>query len=309
MGKEKSASTLRRVVWLLDTIYKAGDEGITRREIEERWERNPELSGGLEYPVRTFRHHLGYIAEIFDIEIECVSGRKYRVKYRDGMDIDALTNWVVNSISIRNTVVDNLKLRERILFEPIPAGGRLLQPILDAIEFSAEVVIKYRRFDSEKSGRYAVKPYFLKLFRRRWYLVGECAEMGKIYTFSLDRMQGVVITKKVFEMPEIDESDFFGDCFGIMWKENSEPEQVEIIVYGEQIDYIKSAPLHDSQREIKHSVTSDGSDYSVFEYNLHITYDFVQELLSHGKSLRVMKPDSLKKEMREHVAGMIEYYR
>jgi len=308
MGKRDNKSTLRRLVWLLDTIYKSGDEGITKQEIFEKWKRKEDLSYGKDYPERTFRNNLQDIADIFDVDVECV-GRKYRIAYRDGIDTDALTNWMLNSISVKNTIIGNLKLRERILFEPIPAGGRLLQPILDAMEAFVIVKIDYRRFDAEKAIEYTVEPYFLKLFRRRWYLVGFCSEMDKIYTFSLDRIKNISLTKDYFEMPkpEIDESDFFGNCFGIMWKEKSTPEMVVIKVYGEQIDYIKSAPLHESQRETSRGYDANG-DFSVFEFYLHITYDFVQELLSHGKSLQVMEPVSLKKEMRTHVSAMLKYY-
>jgi len=310
MGKKDNKNTLRRLVWLLDAIYKSGYEGISKREIFEKWRRKEELSYGKNYPERTFRNNLQDIADVFDVDIECVDRRRYRVAYRDGIDTDALTNWMLNSISVKNTIIGNLKLRERILFEPIPAGGRLLQPILDAMEAFVIVKINYKRFDAEKAIEYSVEPYFLKLFRRRWYLVGFCSEMDKIYTFSLDRIESISLTKNDFEMPapEIDEADFFNDCFGIMWKENSVPERVVIKVFDEQIDYIKSAPLHEQQREIKHG-NENGVDYSLFEYNLHITYDFVQELLSHGKSLLVMEPVSLKKVMKEHAHTMLNFYR
>ena len=304
MGKSDNEKVLKRLVWLLDTIYQAGYEGITKEEIFEKWRRKVEYAkyGDPYYPARTFRNHLDYIADLFDVEIECVD-RRYRVAYRDGIDADSITAWMVNSIAIQNVVVGNAKLRERILFEPVHAGWKFLQPILDAMETSVIIKIEYRRFDAEKAVEYTVMPYFLKLFRRRWYLVGYFVGKEKVYTFSLDRITGISPTAEGFEMPEVNESDFFSECFGIIREENSKAETVQILVYGEQVDYIKSAPLHDSQRE-----TDVREGCSLFEYKLHITYDFIQELLSHGNSLKVIAPDSLKRKMREHVSAMMQYY-
>ncbi len=88
---------------------------------------------------------------------------------------------------------------------------------------------------------------------------------GLYLHFSLDRIRNLSATKQSFKMPEIDEEDFFGNSFGIMWS-NEPPKEVSIKVYGEQVDYIKSAPLHHSQKEI--SQAKDGT--SLFSYNLHI---------------------------------------
>ena len=309
MGKSDKKMVLKRLVWLLDTIYKAGDEGITKQEIVEKWRRKVEFEkyGNPEYPKRTFRNHIQNIKDLFDVEIEC-NNWKYSVAYRNGIDIDALTAWMINSISVKNTVVENAQLRERILFEPIHAGWKFLQPVLDAMEASVMVKINYKRFGDEKSYEYTVQPYFLKLFKRRWYLVGYYSDKGKVYTFSLDRIEGISLTKEVFKLPEIKESDFFGNCFGIIREKNSTPQRVEIKVFGEQIEYIRSVPLHESQNELMNR-TINGVECSLFEYRLHITYDFVQELLSHGKSLQVIEPDSLKKKMKEHILAMLNYYR
>lgn len=58
---------IKRYFWLLDTIYRSGDVGITFEEINEKWERNDLLSGGCSYPKRTFESHRQNIKEVFNI--------------------------------------------------------------------------------------------------------------------------------------------------------------------------------------------------------------------------------------------------
>ena len=66
-----SKNLINRYIWLVDTIYQAGSEGITLSEISKKWEKNDRLSGGEEYPRRTFMNHKKDIWDIFGIEIGC----------------------------------------------------------------------------------------------------------------------------------------------------------------------------------------------------------------------------------------------
>lgn len=299
MGKEATASTLRRIVWLLDTIYRAGERGITRSEISARWAANTEMSGGEEYPRDTFTKHIArQIPDIFDVEIECTPDYRYRMV---GAQVNELTEWLVETISLKNAVAGEAWLQRRILFEPAPAGQNLLRPIIEAIRASRVISIDYQRFYEVTLTHYTVEPYFLKLFRRRWYLVGLCREMGRIYTFSLDRLLCVAPLAEGFTMPH-DAEEFFAHNYGIIWGEEK-PVIVRLRVYGKQVDYIRRLPLHNSQREIVAT-----PDYTDFEYFVRPTYDFVQELLSHGASVEVLKPVSLRNTMCRHAETILKLY-
>jgi hypothetical protein len=60
---------------------------------------------------------------------------------------------------------------------------------------------------------------------------------------------------------------------------------VEIKVTGVQWKYFNALPLHPSQEE-----TTAADDYSIFRYFICPTYDFRQELLSHGAETEVLSP-------------------
>jgi predicted DNA-binding transcriptional regulator YafY len=42
---------------------------------------------------------------------------------------------------------------------------------------------------------------------------------------------------------------------------------------------------------------------------MHITYDFVKELLSHGSEVEVLAPDSLREELREKLSKALNPYK
>lgn len=70
-------------------------------------------------------------------------------------------------------------------------------------------------------------------------------------------------------------------------------EIVKLKVYGKQVQYFRSLPLHISQKEEE---THD--DYSIFSYLLTADYDFRQDVLSFGDSVEVLEPKELRKSIK-----------
>jgi hypothetical protein len=58
------------------------------------------------------------------------------------------------------------------------------------------------------------------------------------------------------------------------------PEKIILKCSRHQGEYIKSFPLHQSQKE-----TKETPEEIYFEFFLHPTYDFMQEILSYGKEV------------------------
>lgn len=74
-------------------------------------------------------------------------------------------------------------------------------------------------------------------------------------------------------------------------------------VYKNQVDYVRSLPLHPSQQEIE---TADG--YALFHYYLRPSFDFIQHLLWHREYLEVLSPISLRREIASILKEMSSYY-
>ena len=81
------------------------------------------------------------------------------------------------------------------------------------------------------------------------------------------------------------------------------PKKVVIKCSKHQGEYIKSFPLHQSQKETEETETEQ-----FFEFFLHPTYDFMQEILSFGKEVTVLEPQSLVDDMIEQLQASIKNY-
>lgn len=299
-----TATLFRRYLWLLEVISSAGR--ITLDEIRERWKRN-ELSGGEELPRKTFENHRKAVEELFDVDIACNRRtNEYYIRYGEDLERDDLRRWLLETFAVNDLLANSKRLRRRIALEPVPSGYAYLTAILRAMEENRCLEIVYRHnYDEKRESRYKVEPYGLKVFRRRWYLVANSAEMGEIYTFALDRVHSMTLTGNEAKIPlDFDCNDFFTDAFGIIRQEGRRAERVKIRVFGEQANYIRTLPLHATQRE-----TERTEEYSVFEYWLAPAYDFRMELLSHGADVEVLRPAWFREEIKGIITKMMEQYK
>ena len=82
-----------------------------------------------------------------------------------------------------------------------------------------------------------------------------------------------------------------------------EIERIRIKTLGNKTKYIQALPLHHSQQEVERT-----AEYSIFEYLLRPTYDFCQELLSHGSDLEVLSPQPLREQIKSIVKNMEQFY-
>ena len=96
---------------------------------------------------------------------------------------------------------------------------------------------------------------------------------------------------------DFDAEAYFHDTFGIR---NAPARKVIVKAYGHEADYWRSCPLHPSQQEIE-----TGKDYAVFSLKVGTdAWEFVQELLSRGDRIEVLKPQSLRKEITHYIEMM-----
>ena len=121
--------------------------------------------------------------------------------------------------------------------------------------------------------------------------------------FALDRFVDMEELEQTFEIPEdFDAEGFFSNYFGVIVG-NKKAEDVVVRVEPSQANYFRSAPKHHSQKEIE---PIDG--WPAFTYHIAPTYDFKQELLSHGAFVEVLSPEWFRDEIRGDIADMASKY-
>lgn len=299
MGKE----LFSRYVWLLETIHRAGK--ITFEEINARWLRS-ELSGGETLSLRTFHHHRDAIEELFDINIECIKcgGYCYYIEDTEELEKGCVRKWLLNSFAVDNLIVESRKLKSRILLEEVPSGKRYLIPLIEAMRDGMIVEVDYQSFRQQVPANFEIEPYCLKLFRQRWYVVARSPHYNRVMIYSLDRILDLEVSEKTFYYPEeFNPQSYFDACFGIVADDDIGIETVQLKVYAPQDKYFDALPLHHSQRTVE---VTEG--HTVYEYRIRPTYDFVQELLSHGADVEVLQPSLLRSRLGDIAKEMVALY-
>ena len=146
----------------------------------------------------------------------------------------------------------------------------------------------------------------MKVFNRRWYLLGYIKEKQGLRTIALDRILGLKVLSKSFELPEdFDARKHFANVVGIFVNEDLPVTKVKIRAYGIQADYLRSTPLHKSQSEVR----SKRGEFAEFTYRLCVTSELVSQLLAMGDKVEVLEPQELRKETKERINNMFNFYK
>ena len=300
MGK----SLLNKYIWFVETIYNA--KRITYEEINEKW-RNNALSEGLDLPSRTFHKWRIAVEEMFGLIIDCErkGGYHYYIANADELKEGNIRNWLINTFSISNLLVDNLQLHERILLEEIPSGQKYFAQIIDAMKNNNLINMTYRSYWKDNSHNFDVEPYCVKLFRQRWYLLGRSPYKKQMMIYALDRIQELRIIDKNFELPAtFSANEFFSEYFGVNIGDVVDVETVKLKVASYQANYIRAVPLHHSQNEIEKN-----EDYSIFELRLRPTSDLMREILWHNEAVEVLAPIGFRNEVADKIEEISRKYK
>ena len=292
-----------RYVWLIDTINRHGH--ISRQELSDLWERSTLNDTGEELYERTFHNHREAILDTFGIEIKCDRSLGYYIANSDDLESDGIRQWLLESLSMSNLLNESKDMRDKILFEKIPSSQRWLPVIVNAIRDGKTVEITYQSFTHDEPSTFIVHPYCLKLFKQRWYMLGRSEEYDHPRIYALDeRMSNARQLEKKASVPKaFDAQGFFRSYFGIIVGRDCKPSTVEVKVVKDQVKYIESLPLHPSQKKIQ-----EAPDYNVYQFHLVPTFDFRQEIMSHGSDYEVLCPEWFRDEIKADVARMFKIY-
>ena len=287
----------KRYIWLVDLINRR--KYVSFKEINEAWMRSPLNETGDPLSERTFFNHKDAIAGMFGIEILNDRSLGFYIG-RSDVGSDETSDWMLHTLCLNNVLHENADMKDRILMEKVPSSERFLTDIISAMRDFRVIRLCYQSFRHPEPFCFNVRPYCVKYFKQRWYLLGD-SDLG-LRIYSLDRFVDMEELEEHFEIPKgFDAEEYFGNYFGVIIGE--EPEDVKIRVVPDQVKYFRTMPMHGSQRE---TVQEDGS--SVFSYHIAPTFDFVQEILSHGADVEVLEPAELRESIADSVAGMASRY-
>ena len=295
----KPARIFQQYIWIINTLrqYKK----LSLEELNNLWQ-NDDVNGGAPLSRTTFNRHKDSILDMFGIIIECTTfpDYKYYVANPEVLGDDSIEGWLFSTLTVSTVLSDSVSLRERILLENVPAGEEFLQTIIQALKANRKLLITYQRFGQDSYEK-TIFPYALKLFHQRWYLL---AFTGRHYaTYSLDRMLAVSLTEETFERPDdFSPEAYFSEYYGIL-TDDTPMAHVVIRTYGSTPNYLRTLPLHASQKELQST-----DEYTDFSLDIRPTADFINTLLSHSDGLEVLEPADLRLKIREILTRTLNRY-
>lgn len=293
--------TLRRYIWLLDIIEKYGY--IEFETIQEEWMRSTLNDYRENLPKRTFRNHITAIADQLGLYIQYQKGRGYYLSNVEDIKTSQMKQWMISSLSMYNILAECQDMKDKILFEEIPSSQKYMSAIIQALRDRRVVTYQYQSHFSSESHEVMVEPYCLKLYKQRWYLLARVPEYDELRIYALERMSNLVQNSRKYKIPkEFNAEDYFYQYYGVNTSGN--PQIVRIKAIPLEAKYLRSLPLHLSQKEIRTT-----PEYSIFSMYLSPTWDFKQELLSRADQIEVLEPDSLREWMSDMIQKMSEQYK
>ena len=279
---------------------------MTFEEISRRWQLS-NIGDGRSIPLRTFHQHRTAVEELFGVEIRCntSNGYKYCIANPEVLKNDKTRKWLLNSFNLSNMITAGHNMKDRILFEDIPHGTEYLQTIIDAMQQSKELAIDYQPFYGHRAS-YTIQPYAMKAYHQRWYVLGYIKELNAIRNIALDRLLEMTITEESFSFPEnFNAEKYYENTVGIFVNDDHSPVKVKLKVYGYQIEYLRSLPLHKSQRE----TLSKYDEFCVFEYKLCLTPELSSQILAMGENVEVLEPTELRDEIKRRLNDCLNRYK
>ena len=215
-----------------------------------------------------------------------------------------MRSWLFNTLKVSNLMLDCVCIKDKVLFEEFPDGEQYLPVVLEALKKNMVLEMTYQSFSRDKAYTFEVEPYCLKVFKQRWYLLGRSPYNNQILIYALDRVRWLWMTDKGFKYPKVFvPEEFFEDCFGIIADRKINVETVKMKVLTKQANYLRSLPLHHTQKEIEKT-----DEYSIFTVHLRPTFDFSQEILSQGADIEVLSPKWFRDEIAKISKQMCNIY-
>ena len=183
-------------------------------------------------------------------------------------------------------------------------GREYFAPLFTAISNKQVLSIGYKNFKKNKEEQMIVHPYYLKEYNNRWFLLGLTEPEKRLSIFALDRIESIItLYQEYIPNKEIDFQEYFDDIIGVSKPFGKESQKVVFRVSKELMPYIKTKPLHGTQRKI----LDDGNSVIV-QIEVVVNYELEQLFLSYGEKIEILEPIELREQIKRRINSSVKNY-
>ena len=264
---------------------------------------------GFEISNRTIQRDIEQIRYEFSIEIMYDRFKNgYYIDYENSINIESFFKFleIVNTAELlAESLSESKDALKHILFENQGnlQGLEHLKTLLQAIKEKRLISFSHYNFSTEKTKHFTITPYLLREYQDRWYIVGFNKKLKDVRVFGIDRITDLKIKDKIFNPDKnIDAINLFENIIGVRYSD-AKAEKVILSFTHTQGKYIKSLPMHSSQR-----VLIDNDDELRIELEIIPNYEFMQKVLMHNHSVKILEPKWLVKDIKEMLKQTLDNY-
>ncbi|HBX51686.1 MAG: hypothetical protein A2275_17075 [Bacteroidetes bacterium RIFOXYA12_FULL_35_11] len=295
--------TIRRYTLIIEKINRGHHPSFD--EIKEYL-----FDHGFEISARTIQRDIEQIRYEFGFEILYNRDKNgYYIDFENCINTESFLRFleIVNTAELlTESLSENKDTLKYISFDNsgVFKGTENIKPLLQAIKNNRIVTYKHFNYHTGKTNSYTLKPYLLREYQNRWYIIGTINKNSEFRTFGLDRVQNLIITTETFKPDKkANPAELFENTIGVVYSYH-EQQKVILSFTSVQGKYIKSLPLHKSQR-----IIIDNEDELRIELNVIPNYELSQLILMHGETVKVIEPVWLIDEIKETLKASLKQYK
>ncbi|MEN8120993.1 MAG: WYL domain-containing protein [Bacteroidota bacterium] len=265
---------------------------------------------GFEISDRTIQRDIEQIRNGFGIEIKYNRDKNgYFIDYENSINTESFFRFleIVNTAELLTESLHESK--GSLKFISFDTGGGLkgienLKPLLKAIKDKREISFNHFNFHTNNTSKYSLKPYLLKEYQNRWYVIGLIGKLSEFRTFGIERIEDLDVKTQTFVPDDkLNPTEMFEKTIGLVYTSNN-LQKVILSFTPSQGNYVKTLPLHNSQQ-----ILIDNE--SEFRVSLDIipNYEFTQLILKHGNTVKVIEPKWLVDEIKDKLKQSLDQYK
>lgn len=218
-------------------------------------------------------------------------------------DFEAIFYKIEQAFKFKSTI----NKRSHIDFEKTPyyKGTEHIDIFLEAIELTKAVQFDYQTFNANTALRHLLHPYVIKEYANRWYIIGYLPKENSITTYALDRIIGMPkCLEQFFDVSkDFDIKKHFQYTYGVTAYQNKPIEKVILKFNSTQAKYFKSKPFH------TYKLLEEKQDGTlIVEIELRPNYELTRKIVSMGKGVKVLQPQSLIEDVKKYLQDALEQY-
>lgn len=220
---------------------------------------------------------------------------------------------------LKQRLKDSESNQKKIIFfanNPDLENSNLLGRLFSSISNKVALKMIYKPFELEKE-TFLFYPYALKQYNGRWFVFGRKDETDRIYNLAIDRIRKIEPKPNAAYIDsDFNLEDHIFDVVGVSIPFDAEIDDILLWVSDKSYNYVRSKPLHPTQKEVKGTADLKLRDNypqlnggRFIRLRCIVNYELKQTIASMLGEMIVLEPVILRDEMERCIIAQSEKYK